>query len=73
MDKQEDQKLNCCLIHFPYLSHLANIGCVYVTNEQGSLVRTDTVLMPSYFLEVWTGKTGLTITNSLSFRVRKFE
>ena len=31
------------------------------TNEQGILVRTDTVLVSSFFLEVWTRKTGLTI------------
>ena len=30
------------------------------------LVRTDTILHSFFFLKVWTGITGLTITNSLS-------
>ena len=41
------------------------------TMELGSLVRTETVLMPPFFLEVWTAIIGLTITDSLSLRLRK--
>ena len=36
------------------------------TNEKGSLVRTDTVLISVFFLKVQTGITGLTITDSLA-------
>ena len=41
------------------------------TMELGSLVRTETVLMPPFFLEVWAAITVLTITDSLSLRLRK--
>ena len=41
------------------------------TNEQGSLVRTDSVLISPLFLELWTGKAGLTITDSLLQKLRK--
>ena len=36
------------------------------TNEKGSLVRTDTVLISVFFLKVQTGMTGLRITDSLA-------
>ena len=39
--------------------------------ELGSLVRTGTVLISPFFLKVWTVITGLTITDSLSLRLRK--
>ena len=39
--------------------------------ELGSLVRTDTVLVSSSFLEVWAGKTGHTVTGSLSLRLKR--
>ena len=42
------------------------------TNEQGSLVRTDTVLISVFFLEVWTGKVWLIITDFLSLRLRNW-
>ena len=41
------------------------------TRELGSLVRTDTVLISPFFLELWTVITGLTITDSLSLILRK--
>ena len=45
------------------------------TRELGSfvesLVRTDTVLISTLYLKVWTVITGLTITDSSSFRLRK--
>ena len=42
------------------------------TRELGSLLRTDTVLISLFFVQVWAVITGLTITNSLSHRFRKF-
>ena len=42
------------------------------TNEWGSLVRTDTVLISSCFSEVWTEITVLTIADSLSLRLKKW-
>ena len=61
--------------YFSYLSHLANSGCA---NGPGGLgvyhcLRTNTVLISAFFLKVWTVITGLTITDSLSLRLRKFE
>ena len=41
------------------------------TMAQGSCVRTDTVLTSPFFLKVWTVIKGLTITDSLSLRIRK--
>ena len=41
------------------------------TKELGSLVRIDTFLISPFFLKVWTAITGLTITDSLSLRLRK--
>ena len=41
------------------------------TKELGSLVRRDTSLISPFFLKVWTVITGLTITDSLSYRLRK--
>ena len=41
------------------------------TSEQGSLARTDTVLISVFSLKVWTEITGFTITDSLSLRFRK--
>ena len=40
-------------------------------HEQGSLVRTDTVLISSNFSVLWTGIAALTLTDSLSFSLRK--
>ena len=61
--------------YFSYLSHLANSGCA---NGPGGLgvyhcLRTNTVLISPFFLKVWTLITGLTITDSLSLRLRIFE
>ena len=39
--------------------------------ELGTLVRTGTVLISPFLLKVWTVVTGLTIPDSLSFRLRK--
>ena len=41
------------------------------TNEQGSLVRTDTVLISSCFSEVWAKIAVLTTADSLSLRPKK--
>ena len=41
------------------------------TKELWSLVRNPIVLISPFFLKVWTLITGLTITNSLSLRLRK--
>ena len=38
------------------------------SNEQGSLVWTDTVLITPCFPEAWVGVTVLTVTDSLSLR-----
>ena len=35
------------------------------TNEQGSLMRNNTVLIYSYYSKVWTGIAALTSTDSL--------
>ena len=40
-------------------------------SEQGSSVRTDTVLIISYFLEAWRDARAPTITKSFSLRLRK--
>ena len=41
------------------------------TKELWSFVRNGIVLISPFFLKVWTLITGLTITNSLSLRLRK--
>ena len=41
-----------------------------VIRKLESLVRTNTVLISLFFLKVWTVITGLTITDSLSLRLR---
>ena len=41
------------------------------TKELWSLARNDTILISPFFLKAWTVMTGLTITNSLSLRLRK--
>ena len=41
------------------------------TRELGSLVRTDTILLSSFLIKVWTVIAGLTTTDSLSPRLRK--
>ena len=41
------------------------------TKELWSLVRNDTIFISPFFFKVWTVITGLTITNSLSLRLRK--
>ena len=51
--------------YFPYLSHLANLGCILGTRELESLATTDIVWISPFFLKVWTVITGLTITDSL--------
>ena len=51
---------------FPYISHSSNSCCSKKPNEQGSLVRTEIVLISSCFLEVWTGIKTLRIIDSLS-------
>ena len=43
------------------------------TNEQGSLVRTNTVLSSLFFLKASTGIKGLTTTNSLSIKVSDWD
>ena len=50
---------------FPLLQPFSLYRLCQGINEQGNLVRTDTDLVSSFFLEVWTGKAGLTITDSL--------
>ena len=57
--------------YFPYLSHLANLGCILGTRELESLATTDIVWISPFFLKVWTVITGLTITDSLLLRLRK--
>ena len=54
--------------YFPYLSHLANSGCVI---GPMSLARSDTVSISPFFLKVWTVITGRTITDSLLFGLIK--
>ena len=58
--------------YFPCFSHLANLGCILGTRELESLVTTDTVWISPFFLKVWTVITGLTITDFLLLRLRKF-
>ena len=62
---------NLYQIYFPYLSHLANLGCVIGTRELESPVMTDTLWISPSFLKVWTVIIRITITDSLLLRLRK--
>ena len=41
------------------------------TRDLGSIMRTDTFLISSFFVKVWKMIAGFTIVDSLSFRLRK--
>ena len=62
---------NLYQIYFPYLSHLANLGCVIGTRELESPVMTDTLWISPSFLKIWTVIIRITITDSLLHRLRK--
>ena len=56
--------------YFPYLSHLANSGCVKRPKSK-KVTRIDTILISLFFLQVQTVIIGLTIPDFLLLRVRK--
>ena len=53
--------------HFLYLSYLSNSYCI---KKPLSIVRTDTLSISSFFLELWTMTTRLRILDSWTFRFK---
>ena len=56
--------------YFPYLSHLANSGCVKRPKSK-KVTRIGTILISLFFLQVQTVIIGLTIPDFLLLRARK--
>ena len=57
--------------HFLYLRQFIQFSLSQKTRDLGSIMRTDTFLISSFFVKVWKMIAGFTIADSLSLRLRK--